>query len=264
MPYVFYNEENEYTKILNDSSLDNSFLCIVGGDGTYLRALSTFNYGEIPRVLAFFNGTVGFLLPLKLSNIPEILTKIKENRMRTVRRSRISIKSHDKLISNEIVIRSINFQMNSFKIHISENVINESKSINNNKGKINESKSNSSNDKVNTALRINACEVIISTKTGSTGYNSSLNGPIIFSEGFVLNCAAPNRCNFRPLVFPKNTKITVFSQGCIGYMDGVGYEGDVYEMVMGDSYEMLVEEDYDEYGAINSIFYNKPPSKNKK
>src|SRR5205814_7133507 len=44
--------------------------------------------------------------------------------------------------------------------------------------------------------------VIVSTPTGSTGYNMSCNGPIVFPESssFVITPVAPHNLNVRPIV----------------------------------------------------------------
>ena len=51
--------------------------------------------------------------------------------------------------------------------------------------------------------------LVISTPTGSTAYNLSLNGPILFptEHSFILNAMAPHALTHRPIVFPSNKKL---------------------------------------------------------
>jgi NAD+ kinase len=46
--------------------------------------------------------------------------------------------------------------------------------------------------------------LIVATPTGSTGYNMSCNGPIVFPEAgsFVITPVAPHNLNVRPIVIP--------------------------------------------------------------
>ena len=50
----------------------------------------------------------------------------------------------------------------------------------------------------------------MATPTGSTGYNMSCNGPIVFPESssFVITPVAPHNLNVRPIVVPDNNVIS--------------------------------------------------------
>jgi NAD+ kinase len=57
--------------------------------------------------------------------------------------------------------------------------------------------------------------LIVATPTGSTGYNMSCNGPIIFpdSSSFVITPVAPHNLNVRSLVVPDNNIISFEIEG---------------------------------------------------
>ena len=58
--------------------------------------------------------------------------------------------------------------------------------------------------------------VIIATPTGSTAYNLSINGPILYpsEESFVVNAMAPHALTHRPLVLPADKGIKVTLKEC--------------------------------------------------
>ncbi|HVX50750.1 MAG TPA: hypothetical protein VHB48_11370, partial [Chitinophagaceae bacterium] len=57
--------------------------------------------------------------------------------------------------------------------------------------------------------------LIVSTPTGSTGYNMSCGGPIVFPESssFVITPVAPHNLNVRPIVVPDNNIISFEIEG---------------------------------------------------
>lgn len=231
MALVFHNGENEYTDILRNSNLGDSYVCVVGGDGTLLRTLSNFGHGMVPTVLAFKNGTVGHLLPLRLQDLKSMLEAVENNEVITLRRSRLFVNSHNVLVANELVIRSKTFRLNRFDITINSY-----------------------------KFELHACELVLSTSTGSSGYSLSLNGPLAFTDCIILNCAGANRTRFTPIVLPADARITVDAKGCYGCFDGeelIGSEhDDAFEITKGDSYEVAVCQNYQELCGIDGIFYN--------
>ncbi|HXL58872.1 MAG TPA: hypothetical protein VN958_21565, partial [Chitinophagaceae bacterium] len=57
--------------------------------------------------------------------------------------------------------------------------------------------------------------LIVSTPTGSTGYNMSCNGPIVFPESssFVITPVAPHNLNVRPIIVPDSNIISFEVEG---------------------------------------------------
>lgn len=228
--HLFHNGESRYTDIISCNFRDDdSKLFVLGGDGTFLRAVGSFGFGEIPMVYAFGGGRMGFLLPLALDRLQELVPRIKAGHMKTTRRFRLHVCTHKELVSNELVVRSDNFRLNEFRITIDGHT-----------------------------FCVRASEVIVSTRSGSSGYNCSLGGPLMFVEGMVINCTAPNRCNFRTLVLSLDSRVSIDAPGCSGYFDGVPRPGETFHISKGDSYEVAVDEDYSEHGCIDKVFYSSP------
>lgn len=228
--HLFHNGENRHTEIISRNFHDDEDkVFVIGGDGTFLRAMSCFGFGEIPLVYAFRGGRVGFLLPLSPDRISDLVPEIKSGRMETTERFRLYVSSHEKLISNELVIRSDSFRLNEFQITID-----------------------------GYAFCIRASEVVVSTRSGSSGYNCSLGGPLMLVEGMIINCSAPNRCNFRTLVLPLDSRVGISAPGCSGYFDGVPRFGESFQISKGDSYKVAVDKDYSECSCIDGIFYSSP------
>lgn len=57
--------------------------------------------------------------------------------------------------------------------------------------------------------------LIVATATGSTGYNLSCNGPVLFpdAEDFVITPVAPHNLNVRPIVVPDHNIISFEVEG---------------------------------------------------
>ena len=73
-----------------DDIVDKTDLIItLGGDGTILRAVSTFLNASVPPVLSFALGTLGFLLPFDFSTAAETFRMVYESRGQALHRTRL-------------------------------------------------------------------------------------------------------------------------------------------------------------------------------
>lgn len=224
MAIVYNSKESDISKYFRNSNLDDNHLFIIGGDGTYLRALSNFNENEVPDVYAFNDGKVGFLLPLKKDNYKSISDRIRNKELKYIIRTRTKLTSHNRLFCNEVVIRSNKFQLNTFKIKIDDFL-----------------------------FEIQASEIVIATSAGSTGYSLSLGGPINLTDSLILNCTAPNRFFFTPIILPTSSHISIESEGCKAWVDGIEYDGLIFTFSKGDSYKVYIEDDYNLISGISQI-----------
>jgi NAD+ kinase len=169
---------------------DMSLIIVLGGDGTYLRAVRLLRGHPVP-ILGFNMGSLGFLTSHPVSEIFEVLNQTLKNDMVLESRSRlhasVKLKSGKKLsfdALNDIVI-----ERGSFSQLISTSVYYNKKYVND----------------------IKADGLIISTPTGSTAYNLAAGGPILHPEvkAIVVTAVAPHSLTSRPLIFPDHEALTL-------------------------------------------------------
>ena len=130
------------------------YIIALGGDGTILQAMQNSISLNAP-IIAFNTGTLGFLAENNINDFEEILNKIINKNYSLEKRNLIEVYKDNKLLDiclNDIVVSREGFsRIVSIKTSVNNNLIN----------------------------NYNGDGVIISTATGSTGYNLSLNGPIL-------------------------------------------------------------------------------------
>jgi len=162
----------------------SDFLVTLGGDGTLISvARRGFKYQK--AVMGINLGTLGFLTDIMPNEIESFLKKFKANDYRIDKRMMIKATINGKEIVsfNDVVI--------------SRNVVS---------GMIN------LDAKVNNILfnKYNGDGLIVSTPTGSTAYNLSCNGPVVFplTDAFIVTPISAHSLTQRPLVLPVDFKIT--------------------------------------------------------
>lgn len=186
IPYI------ENTKEL-DSSID--FLISLGGDGTMLDAVTLVNNKNIP-ILGINFGRLGFLAGIGKDDLASAVDALVNGTYLIDKRSLIHVEADSPLFSG------MPFALNEFALH---------------------KRDLSPMIKIHTYLNGEFLNtywsdgVIVSTPTGSTGYNMSCNGPIIFpdSGSFVITPIAPHNLNIRPIVVPDNHIISFEIEGRI-------------------------------------------------
>ena len=156
-----------------------------GGDGTFLRTASWIGRQPIP-VLGINAGHLGFLADITLSEIEQTIEEIFRDEYCLEERSLLQLdvpKPFPRPYAlNEIaVIRRDTASMITVSVYLNDDFLTE----------------------------YLADGLLLSTPTGSTAYNLSINGPIILSQSknFVLSPVAPHSLNMRPLVIPDDFKI---------------------------------------------------------
>lgn len=168
-------------------------LISVGGDGTILDAVTLVRDSNIP-ILGINSGRLGFLASVGKDEIASAVESLVNRTFVVDKRSLIHSNSTLPLFGDTP------FALNEFALHKTDS---------------------SSMIKIHTFINgefLNtywADGLIVSTPTGSTGYNLSCSGPIVFPESssFVITPVAPHNLNVRPIVVSDTNIISFEVEG---------------------------------------------------
>lgn len=191
------------------------FLISVGGDGTLLSVVrKSFKYDK--PVLGIYLGTLGFLTDISMEQLPTFINDFKNEHYRIDNRMMVegNVNLNRFVAFNDIVISRKSI---SSMLKISAKI--DGKDFNSYYGD----------------------GVIISTPTGSTAYNLSAGGPLVYplTEAFIITPVAPHSLTQRPLVMPADFEIEFTitdSQGAVVIVDGQ----DIYEMEKNQSIKIKI------------------------
>jgi NAD+ kinase len=175
--------------------LDESVECLIslGGDGTILDAVGLIRDKGVP-ILGINFGRLGFLASIGKEELSIAVDALANSTYVVDKRSLIHLDANIPLFDDA------SFALNEFAIH---------------------KRDTSPMIKVHTYLNgefLNtywADGLIVSTPTGSTGYNLSCNGPIVFpdSSSFLITPIAPHNLNVRPILVPDSNIISFEVEG---------------------------------------------------
>lgn len=175
--------------------LHPSLDCIIslGGDGTLLDTVTYVHDKNIP-VLGINFGRLGFLASIGREDLTTAVDALANRTYLVDKRTLLHLDASIPLFNNA------SYALNEFAIH---------------------KRDTSSMIKIHTYLNgefLNsywADGLVVSTPTGSTGYNMSCNGPIVFpdSNSFVITPVAPHNLNVRSIVVPDSNIISFEVEG---------------------------------------------------
>jgi len=186
----------------------SDFLIALGGDGTLISLCrKSFEY-EKP-ILGVYAGNLGFLTDIHFSEIESFIDKIFSDKYRIDTRMMLEVSLHVKgSIQNIVAFNDIVFSRPKLSGMATIEAYIESELINTYYGD----------------------GLIVSTPTGSTAYNVSASGPVIYplTEALILTPVCPHSLTQRPLVLPVNFEIEFKSsdEDTVIIVDGQ----DVYKM----------------------------------
>jgi NAD+ kinase len=193
--YLPLLRKHKYEVFHGAEDLDESIDCLIslGGDGTMLDSAILIRDKGIP-LLGINFGRLGFLSSLGKDNMKHVVEAITSRSYITDQRTLMHVDSSIPLFADAP------FALNEFVVH---------------------KRDFSSMIKIHTYLNgefLNtywADGVIVATPTGSTGYNLSCNGPIVFpeSKSFVITPIAPHNLNVRSIIVPDNNIISFEVEG---------------------------------------------------
>lgn len=183
------SEKRYYT---NQEDIPNNVECVIvlGGDGTLLQATADMIERDIP-FLGVNLGTLGYLAEVEKNNLNDALTKLIDDQYEIEERMMLqgSVICQSKEIEprqalNEIVIgRRGSLQIVDFEVYVNDQFL----------------------------KHYRADGIIISTPTGSTGYNMSAGGPIVEPKAklLVITPICPHTLNTRSIVLGEEDQVTV-------------------------------------------------------
>ncbi|MEA2110689.1 MAG: NAD(+)/NADH kinase [Campylobacterota bacterium] len=211
-------------------------LVTIGGDGTIISAARRSYAYHIP-ILAIHAGKLGFLADLGFDELEEFIQKIIDGDYRINKRSMLeaTIKTKDNekrvIAFNDIVLTRPSI---SKMIHLDVSV---------------------SEQDFNTYY---GDGLVVSTPTGSTAYNLSAGGPILYplSEVFVLTPICPHSLTQRPLVLPAHFELKVKTSDARGLViiDGQDtyefHESDCIHIKLAAAYAHLIHKKEFNYFSV--------------
>jgi NAD+ kinase len=169
------------------------FLISIGGDGTILSSLEIMLEHQVP-VIGINTGRLGFLAGVQAQNAVQLLSDLEKGHYTLDKRTLLE------LASNKSLFGGVKYALNDFVLH---------------------KKDSSSMITIHTYINgefLNSYwsdGLIISTPTGSTGYNLSCGGPILYpsSQSLVITPIAPHNLNVRPIIVSDQNVISFEIEG---------------------------------------------------
>lgn len=168
-------------------------LVTLGGDGTILRAVSMFSNTQVPPVLAFSLGTLGFLLPFNFNEHKEVFQQVLSSRAKCLHRTRLEchvVRSGKRSGSRALHAMNDIFLHRGNSPHLANlDIFIDGEFL----------------------TRTTADGVTLSTPTGSTAYSLSAGGSIVspLVPSVLLTPICPRSLSFRPLILPHSSHIKV-------------------------------------------------------
>jgi NAD+ kinase len=164
------------------------YLISMGGDGTFLDAVSLVKFSTIP-ILGINTGRLGFLSSVNVKDTEKALSMLKNKACKLEKRMLLQLNSElfgeERYALNDVCIQRVSDSSSMISIEVAVD---------------------------NKPLNTYWCDgLIVSTPTGSTAYSLSCGGPIIVpdSEVFLLTPIAPHSLTVRPMVIPSHCKIDI-------------------------------------------------------
>lgn len=182
---------NQFSSNIELNEVD--FFMSIGGDGTFLEAITFVRDSGIPMV-GINSGRLGFLADIAQSEMEFSMQQLFEGKFILQPRSLIKLENEFGLFSN------FPYALNEFTVHKqdSSQMITVHVEV--------------GGDLLNTYW---ADGLIVSTPTGTTAYSLSVGGPIITpgSANFVIAPIAPHNLAIRPVVISDLEEVTLWVEG---------------------------------------------------
>lgn len=169
------------------------FMVCIGGDGTILSSIEIVKEAQIP-IVGINTGRLGFLAGVAAQDSVKLILELEKGHFSIDNRTLLELSSDKNMFGG------VKYALNDFVIH---------------------KKDSSSMITIHAYINgefLNSYwsdGLIISTPTGSTGYNLSCGGPILYpsSQSFVITPIAPHNLNVRPMIISDQNVISFEVEG---------------------------------------------------
>ncbi|CCE42333.1 ATP-NAD kinase family protein [Candida parapsilosis] len=224
-----------YTGTTKEIIPKTDLLITLGGDGTILRGVSLFSNVQVPPVLSFAMGTLGFLLPFDFKNCMQCFALVYENRAQALHRNRLEChvvrnadpKTCERAEKEEVEVALVRNKKRSYvEVESQEDALQaDDKVVTVEKQEMIHAMNDitihrgSSPNLTSLDIYIDnefftttyADGLIFSTPTGSTAYSLSAGGSITHPAVacILLTPICPRSLSFRPLILPCTSDIMV-------------------------------------------------------
>lgn len=219
---------------------DIQCILVIGGDGTLIQAARDLSELNIPLIGVNF-GTLGYLTEVEKDNLYPCLDQLMADEYEIEERMMLegSVIRQGNTIATMIALNDVVFSRSGalrvidFKIYLNGVFLN----------------------------FYSADGIIISTPTGSTGYNMSAGGPIVSPDAklMLLTPICPHTLNNRSIILSEGDRITLeFCKDRSGCCDDrlVSFDGDnSVKAVVGDTVEIRRSERYTKTIRLNKISF---------
>ncbi len=196
------------------------WVIVLGGDGTYLRAVQMLGGQQIP-ILGVNMGSLGFLTEIRVQDLYKMILFTLHRRMEFRPRSmlQIAVRRKNKVIATHLALNDAVLERGSSTHLINIAVFNERHLV----------------------AEIKADALIIASPTGSTAYNLAAGGPVLHPDvrALVLTPVCPHALTTRPLIFPDDQelsfKVLTEDKRAVLTVDGMNRG----EILMGDEVTII-------------------------
>jgi len=185
----------EQLSVFKSLDRNTDFLICIGGDGSMLQAVTKVKDSDVP-ILGVNTGRLGFLTSLQKESLNKGLQALWEKKYSLIKRTLLEVR----LEQQQSLLGEFPYALNEISVSRKDTA-----SLIGINARLN-----------NQALTTYWADgLIVTTPTGSTGYNLSSGGPIVLPDtpALVMTPIAPHNLNIRPLVLPDNSSIELQVSG---------------------------------------------------
>ncbi|MFM6935777.1 MAG: NAD kinase [Flavobacteriales bacterium] len=184
-----YESYNHYKDLQSGVDL----LISLGGDGTFLKAVSYIRNSGVP-IMGINTGRLGFLSNISKDHIYDKLAQVRDRQFEFQRRSLLRVTTTSDLFGEDnFALNELTLQKKDTSTMVTVHAYLDKKFLNS----------------------YWADGLIVATPTGSTAYSLSCGGPIITPgcQVHILTPIAPHNLNVRPVVVPDHMPISLSIEG---------------------------------------------------